>query len=288
VVGYASYSSTSGHGLTGVGNHSTAVASLAGRKVRVNETVAEWEEGRAIRFVYSGDMRSSIRISMEPAGNQTKYSFSGHLFFLPDSVLASTLSAALNQGILGTYLDQTITDWLVKDFAKLENKKPEDFQLDSKPVHSVFADAYLTAEESFALSPEKLFKTVNSREGLQAILPVDTIEPAGDSPGDFSGIGNHYRVTATKGLSAPLTYDLVIVQYDPPREARYYLYAHGGALEIDAITVPSGLGSKVLMLFILDMPKSVSAGAMDMLIHVSDIDKQAQANLASLKRAQGK
>jgi len=286
VVGYASYSEVSGPGLTGIGNFNRGEASLAGRKVKWTETVAEWEEQRTVRFVYSGDMRGSVRISMEPLGDKTRYRFSAHIFFLPDSALASALNAFLEQGILGDYLDQTVTDWLVKDFAKLENKEPEQVRLDQKPVHSVFADAYLTATETFSISPEKLFQILNSRDGLKAILPLDRIEPAEKSPPDFEGLGNHYRATASRGLTTPLVYDLVIVQYDPPKEARYYLYAGGAAMEIDLIVVPDATGSKALILFILDLPESVAGRTLDVLIHLSDIDQQAQKELTELKSDQ--
>ncbi len=286
-VGYAQYSEVSGRGLTGIGNHSRGEADLGGRKVNWDETVVEWEDDRTIRFVYSGDARGSVKISLEPLGDKTRYRFTVHLFFLPDSTLARALNALLEQGILGDYLDQTITEWLVKDIAKLENKKPEQVILDQKPVQSVFSDAYLTATETFSMSPEKLFKLLNSREGLQAVLPVDRIEPAENSPREFQGLGNHYLATASEGLATPLVYHLVIVQ-DDPREARYYLYAYGVAMEIDLIVLPAGTGSKALMLFILDLPDSVQDRSLDVLSHISNIDQQAQKNLTNLKNDQFK
>jgi len=280
-VGYANYADTSSKGLTGIGNHSSGQASLAGRKVKWHETVAEWKDERLVRFVYSGDARGTVKIAMEPDGEKTRYHFTVRMFFLPDSILAKTLNSILEQGILGDYLNKTITDWLVKDFARLEKKKPEEVKLENQPVHSVFADAYLTASETFAMPPGKLFKILNSAAGLQSVLPVDSIVPV-EGPEVFEGLGGHYTVTASEGLERPLVYDMVVVQYDPPREARYYLYAHDVCMEIDLLVIPTAKGSKALLLFILDMPDSVQGQALDALIHTSDIDKQAQKRLSAL------
>ena len=83
VVDWAEYTTTSSHGLTGIGNHSTGKANLAGRTLLWNEVVTDWEDERLVKFVYSGDMRGSVEISMEPTGDQTRYSFTSRVFFLP-------------------------------------------------------------------------------------------------------------------------------------------------------------------------------------------------------------
>ena len=57
-------------------------------------------------------------------------------------------------------------------------------------------------------------------------------------------------------------------------------------MEIDVLAVPDPIGSKALILFILDLPKSVSGRAMDAMIHLSDIDQQAQKGLAELNHRQ--
>ena len=185
--------------------------------------------------------------------------------------------------MLGSFLDDIGTSWIVKDIATLEHKKPEEVKLDSKPEHKVFADAYLLAEETFAATPEKVFKMLNSPEGLQAILPVDSVKPAAGAPEKFKGLGDHYLVSASSGLSAPIAYDMFIISYDPPYEARYYLYAYGAAMEIDVLMVPTLKGTKALILFILDMPDSVQGQALDVMIHASDIDKKCQQKLDKLK-----
>jgi len=283
-VDYARYSEVSSHGLTGVGTYSKGQANLAGRKVKWNEVVVEFQEDRVVRLVYGGDMRGTLKMEVEPVGEKTRYSFTGHIFFLPDSILSRTLNAFLEQGILGDYLDQSVTAFLVKDLARLENKDPKQMVLDAPPTHEVFVDAYYKAQETLPKSPQQVFRYINSVSGLQTVLPVDRIEPVGDSPAAFSKLGNHYRVTATTGLETPLVYDMVVVQLDPPTEARYYLYAHNAGLEIDLLVRPAPGGSKVLMLFILDLPEAAEGQDLEVLIQTSHLDKAVQEALTNLKQ----
>jgi hypothetical protein len=286
VVDWAEYTTTSSHGLTGIGNYSTGKASLVGRSVVWNEVVTDWEDDRRVKFVYSGDIRGSVEISMEPAGDQTKYSFTTHAFFLPDSIGASALEALLEQGILGDYLNEIVTDFIVKDIATLEGKAPEDVLLTGEPGHEVFVDAYFTADETFDVPARELFGRLTSTRGLESILPVDRIEPVGGSPETFEQLGDHYRVTASEELMQPLEYDMVVVQYDPPKEVRFYLYAHDVCMEIDLLVIPTLTGSRVLTIFILNFPKSVEGRAFDVLMHTSNIDQAVQKRLTELKNNQ--
>ena len=94
-VGYAKYDTTSGKGYSGVGEHSTGEASLAGNKIKWNEVVVQWQDERLVRFAYGSTLRGSLTISMEPVGDKTRYSFIVHTFFLPDNTLSRTLNSLL-------------------------------------------------------------------------------------------------------------------------------------------------------------------------------------------------
>ncbi len=282
VVGWAEYTTNSSYGLTGIGNYSTGRASLLGKSVTWNEVVTEWEEGRTVKFVYSGDVRSMIKISMEPHGDKTLYNFTAHTFFLPDNMMNSTLNSWLEQGLLSEILDKAVTDWIVQDIATLEGKKPEEVQLDQDKTYDVFVDAYLKATETFEEPAWNVFRLFDSTGELAAVLPVDSIEPVGDSPEEFSEMGNHYKMTVTEGMDTPLVYDMILIQYDPPLQERFYIYAHGVCMEMDIFMYPTLSGTKVIIVFVLDLPESIDGRALDVFIHTSNIDQAVQQALARL------
>jgi len=270
--------------IRGVGDYLNGRANALGLNFPVRLVVVQLEPGRIFRIAVAEDVRGSFKFTLEPVENRTRFIMSAHIFMLPDSLLTSAFNSLTGQESLVRNLgEEFLTNALLKLKAQLEAKDLKSVRLDKEPTSDVFVDAYFTAEENFSLPPEELFNMFASVDGMNSVLPAAKVEPIGDSPMTFEGVGNHYIFTTTRSFETPLVGDMVIMHFDSPEECRLFLYAHEVCIEMDFLVAPTISGSKVFFLFIVDLPDTMAGRALDVIMITSSIDKRVQEALSKAK-----
>ena len=130
-----------------------------------------------------------------------------------------------------------------------------------------------------------MFDEFASAEGMNSLMTGSRLEPVGDSPDAFSGVGDHYRLIAGEDRKEPLVYDMFVVQYDYPEELRLHFHAYDTTMEIDYFITPTlALDSKVMIVFIIDLPDTTAGRVLDVIIHTSDIDQRVQQALTDVRK----
>jgi hypothetical protein len=278
-IPYAVFYPSSEPKIRGVGDYVEGRANTMGLSLPWRWVVVEWDP-----FAFGEDLRGSMRVCLEPKGDRTLATLTAHVYLLPDTLLSNVFDIIVSQNLVWEFLDTQMTDVIRRTVGALEGIDHRDVQLYKEPKYKLFVDAYFTAEEIFPLSPQELFDKFASTEGLNSIMVGSRLEPVGDTPDVFSGVGDHYRLIAGEEREEPLVYDVFVVQYDYPEELRLYFYAYDTTMEIDFLTAPTlTLDSKVMVLFIIDLPDTMAGRVLDVIIHTSDIDKRVQEALTGVR-----
>jgi hypothetical protein len=283
-IPYAVFYPSSEPRIRGVGDYVEGRATTMGLTLPWRWVVVEWDPPRCMKFAFGEDVRGSMRVCLEPKGDQSIATLTSHVYLLPDTLLSNVFDVVVSRNIVWEFLDTQMTDVVRRTIGALEGRDHQTVQFDNEPEYKLFVDAYFTAEEIFPMRPEALFDKFASTEGMNSIMAGSRLEALDDTPDVISGVGDHYQLIAGEDREEPLVYDMFVVQYDYPRELRLHFYAYDTTMEIDYLITPTmTLDSKVIVLFIIDLPDTMAGRALDVIIHTSDIDKRVQEALTGVR-----
>ena len=271
--------SWSGDKILRVGDYARAHTNGLVANLPVNVVAVRWDPPRLLELAFSQGLHGTLRFDFTPVENQTRIKTSVHFFFLPDTAAGRTFNDLVESGAAEETVDSFITDVLRQAKAQIEGLDPASVVFEDPPRYEIFKDSYFMAEQDFPLSVNKLFSLLTQSDNLGAIMPFGRIEALDQSPASPAGLGDHYRATSKPELGPPVTYDLVTLQLDAPKEARFFLYAHDVRIEWSLFVSPTFAGSKAQMLFIVDLPPEQTGPALDVIIQTNSIDKIVQQGL---------
>jgi carbon monoxide dehydrogenase subunit G len=268
--------------LEGVGDYALGMTSgITAVKVPVQITVVRWDPPRLVELAFSKTFHGTINFTLTPAGDSTRVKVSLHLFFLPDTLLGRSINNMLQQGKVDAAISKLVTETARCFKAQAEGVDPEQVEVEP-PVYRIFPDTMFQASRRFSTPPAALYRRLTSPSGISTFLPFDSLEPREGAPTAPQKIGDHYRAVSTLAGSAPVSYDLVTLEFNPHKDARFYIFAHDVRIECNLSLHPTLTGSEAQVFYIVDLPPEQAGPALDVIIQTNNIDQFAQEGLDRL------